>query len=244
MHEYSALPTKSKDLDYGDYGVVNVSPPVVPNPYLPSFRVFSYNTTGSSMDTNAKKRKKKKGSKRKHGHRRGDHGNKDSHCAREDYRNTWKCYLNETWYSDPESPSRSNKQWTPLGYAQVGLIILAVGRCAEGMAPQYYIPSLETANKTHHPRFKLEYLTFAPELLHPPSAITDSARGFQYPIPLQHLPRSLRNSSVTSSKYAPYRMPDLTIPSWVKLAHKLGDKEHTKLRKRFRKYIYMGGEEG
>jgi endopolyphosphatase len=125
LHEFSALPTKSKDLDYANYGVVNVSPPVVPNPYLPSFRVFSYNTTDASVDANAKGKKKKKGSKRKHRHRRGDHGNKDSHCRKEEYRNTWKCYLNETWYSDPESPSRSNKQWTPLGYAQVSLIIVS-----------------------------------------------------------------------------------------------------------------------
>ncbi|KAF9462658.1 Metallo-dependent phosphatase-like protein [Collybia nuda] len=223
LREYSALPTSSKELDFGDYGVVNVSPPVVPNPYLPSFRVFSYNTTSSGVGTSAKK---KKGSKRKHGHRRGDHGNKDSHCAKEEYKNTWKCYLNETWYSDPDSPSRSNTRWTPLGYAQ------------------FYIPSLETANKTHRPRFKLEYLTYVPELLHPPSTNADSIRGFQYPIPLEHLPRSLRNSNVTWSKYAPYRMADLTIPSWVGLAQKLGDSKDTKLRKRFRKYMYMGGEEG
>lgn len=108
--------------------MINVSQPVVPNPYLPTFRIFSYNTSEGSTDTDdgqsnedRKKKKKKKGTKRKHGHRRGDHGNKDHHCKEEPYRDSWKCHLNDTWYSDPDSPSRSNQQWTGLGYAQVWL---------------------------------------------------------------------------------------------------------------------------
>ena len=115
LKEYSALPTKPKDLDFRNYAIINVAPAVVPNPYLPGFRVFTYNiSAGDNV-----KMKKKKGSRRKHGHRRGDHGDKGSHCLKEIYRDTWKCHLNETWHSDPESPSRSNKQWSPLGYAQV-----------------------------------------------------------------------------------------------------------------------------
>lgn len=112
IQEFSALPTKPKELDYGNYAVVNVAPPVVPNPYLPSFRVFSYN---SSAGENART----KGKKRRHGHKRGDHGNKAAHCKLKENRDTWKCYLNESWYSDPKSPSRSNQLWSPLGYAQV-----------------------------------------------------------------------------------------------------------------------------
>jgi endopolyphosphatase len=116
LQEYSALPTKPKDIDFADYAIVNVAPSVVPNPYLPSFRVFAYNiSVGDNVDMKTKKGSKK----RKHGHRHGDHGDKVSYCRTEIYRDTWKCYLNESWYSDPESPSRSNKQWTPLGYAQV-----------------------------------------------------------------------------------------------------------------------------
>lgn len=113
LQEYSALPTKLKDLDFADYAVVNVAPSVVPNPYLPGFRVFAYNiSAGANGEMKTKKRK--------HGHRRGDHGDKESYCRREIYRDTWKCHLNESWHSDAESPSRSNKQWSPLGYAQVG----------------------------------------------------------------------------------------------------------------------------
>ena len=115
VDEFSALPTEAKGLDLANYAVINVGPSVVPNPYLPSFRVFSYNVSG-----NADVDMKKKRSKRRHGHRHGDHGDKASYCRREMYQDSWKCHLNETWHSDPESPSRSNKQWTPLGYAQVG----------------------------------------------------------------------------------------------------------------------------
>jgi endopolyphosphatase len=115
LQEYSTLPTKPKDLDFADYAIVNVAPSVVPNPYLPSFRVFAYNiTSGDKVDM-----KIKKGSKRKHGHRHGDGGDKGSYCRTEIYRDTWKCQLNESWNSSPDSPSRSNQQWTPLGYAQV-----------------------------------------------------------------------------------------------------------------------------
>jgi len=217
LHEFAALPTKPKDLDYAEYAVVNTAPPVVPNPYLPSFRVFAYNVTRPQA--------KATGKKRHHGHHRGNRGDKDVHCRQQEYQDTWKCFLNETWHSDKESPSRSNKLWTPLGYAQ------------------YYMPGLKGANETHEPKYKLEYMTFVPSLLHPPRT-ADGTDGFQYPIPLKRLPGSLRDSGVTDSKYAPYSMADLTIPSWVGLAQKLGDESNVKLRKRFRKYMYMGGEEG
>jgi len=155
--------------------------------------------------------------KRKHGHHRGNHGSKDAQCRKKEHQNTWKCFLNETWHSDPGSPSRSNKQWTPLGYAQ------------------YYLPRLESASKKHEPRYELEYVTFAPRLLHP-------SEGVERPIPLRQLPKALQSPAVeSSSKYAPYEMEDLTIPSWIELAHRLGSPKSKKLRKRFREYMYMGG---
>lgn len=113
LTEFAALPKESKNVSMDDYAVVNVSPPVVPNPYLPTFRIFTYNVTGGSDQVTSITKE------RHHGHRRGNHGNKDVHCKTEPYENSWKCHLNETWHSDPESPSRSNKLWTPLGYAQV-----------------------------------------------------------------------------------------------------------------------------
>jgi len=218
LQEYATLPRKPKDVDFADYAVVNVAPPVVPNPYLPGFRVYAYNISASD-DTEMMK--SILGKKRRHGHRRGDHGDKASYCRKEMYRESWKCSLNESWNSDPESPSRKNKKWTPLGYAQ------------------YYIPDLEKANETHAPHFKLEYLTFAATDLHPRPSGGHSS--IVYPMPLRLLPRSLRNANVTSSKYTPYGMGDLTIGSWIRLGQRLGDEKEKRVRKRYRRYMYMDG---
>ncbi|KAG5643953.1 hypothetical protein DXG03_009304 [Asterophora parasitica] len=239
LEEYSTIPTKAKDLDFAEYAVINVAPPVVPNPYLPSFRIFSYNVSG----TDGARRAPKTTGKRRHGHKRGEHGNREALCKLKKNRETWKCFLNETWYSDPGAPSRSNQQYTPLGYAQVCHARTDKVR-ALICRVQYYIPNRELtgANKTHRPRFKLEYLTFVPSMLHPDDQ--DATSEFHYPIPLQHLPRSLREPGVTKSRYAPYELVDLTIPSWVGLAQRLGDSTQRQLRRRFRKYMYMGGEEG
>ncbi|KAJ7180099.1 hypothetical protein C8R43DRAFT_971689, partial [Mycena crocata] len=130
--DFAAIP-KAKDINLDNYAVINVSPSVVPNPYLPSFRVFSYNVTGAAATSLGK---------RKHGHHRGDGKDKEAQCRLDAYRETWKCQLNESWHSDAEAPSRSNQLWTPLGYAQ------------------YYMPHLEEGNKSHTPSFKLEYVTY------------------------------------------------------------------------------------
>ncbi|KAJ7507820.1 endopolyphosphatase [Mycena galericulata] len=128
--DFAAMP-KAKNVNLDNYAVINVSPSVVPNPYLPSFRVFSYNVTGAATSLG-----------RKHGHPRGGGKDKEKQCKLDAYRETWRCQLNESWHSDPDAPSRSNQLWTPLGYAQ------------------YYIPHLEEGNKTHEPSFKLEYVTY------------------------------------------------------------------------------------
>lgn len=94
------------------------------------------------------------------------------------------------------------------------------------------------ANKTDNPKFKLEYLTYGLDALHPGDMKV--AARFGYPVPLKLLPKSLREGNVTSSKFAPYRMEDLTIASWVGLARRLGDPTREKLRKRFKQYMYMG----
>lgn len=111
--------------------------------------------------------------------------------------------------------------------------------------PQYYLPNMSGTEK-HPPKWKLEYLTFAPARLHPPAGAGagESLVKFDYPVPLKHLPRSLRNATVTKSKYAPYKMADLTVPSWATLARRLAKTKNEKLRRRFKKYMYMGaGEE-
>ncbi|TFK75900.1 endopolyphosphatase [Pluteus cervinus] len=222
LGEFSALPRANKNHTLDEYAVVNVSPPVVPNPYLPTFRIFSYNVTGFDGASGVTVQ----GKKRQHGHRRGNSGDKEVHCKTERYQDSWKCHLNETWHSDPKSPSRTNTLWSPLGYAQ------------------YYLPNLKDANEEQKPAYELEYMTFQPALLHPEAADGGSGEIFWYPIPLQQLPRSLRNSSVTESKFAPYAMADLTVGSWLELGRRLGDKTETALRKKFRKYMYLGGSEG
>jgi len=127
-----------------------------------------------------------------------------------------------------------------LGYAQVRDHIVPLIFSWLIIRYKYFIPDLASANATHPPKIKLEYLTFNPTALHPQNNHTD----FHYPVPLRNLPRSLRNSTITKSKYAPYRMSDLTIPSWIKLAQKLAKPKQKKLRKRFKKFMFMGGEEG
>lgn len=104
------------------------------------------------------------------------------------------------------------------------------------------------------PKWKLEYLTFEPSKLHPPNVTmltsgtataqggdtTGAKEGFVYPVPLKRLPRKLRAPGVKKSKYLPYKMADLTIPSWVRLVKRLGKKKNEKLRERFRRFMYMG----
>ncbi|CAL1700593.1 unnamed protein product [Somion occarium] len=214
--------SKVSNIDHDNYAVVNVAPSVVPNPYLPSFRIFSYNISGSPYVP---------GDLGVIVDGRGPRGSNAPRpdclddLARQNATFEKECHPSGHWNSSPNSPSRRNGLWSPLGFAQ------------------YYMPDLNaTTNKRKRPpKYKLEYLTFHPSLLHPPS---EGARsGFHYPLPLRNLPRSLRNSTVTKSKYAPYGMHDLTIPSWLKLARRLGKAKHKKLRARFRRYMYMGADE-
>ena len=73
-------------------------------------------------------------------------------------------------------------------------------------------------------------------MFHPKENQTD----FHYPVPLKRLPKVLRNNNTAATKYTPYGMKDLTISSWVQLAKDLCDPENKKLRKRFKKYMFMG----
>ena len=93
-------------------------------------------------------------------------------------------------------------------------------------------------NRTKKPKFKLEYLTHKLEALRPEDV--GRSKGFHYPVPLKQLPKSIQEGNATSSKFVPYRMEDLTIPSWVGLARRLGDPSRKKLRRRFKRYMYMG----
>ncbi|KAJ7068283.1 hypothetical protein C8F01DRAFT_1117593 [Mycena amicta] len=185
MEDFAAIP-KAKDINLDDYAVVSVAPSVVPNPYVPSFRVFSYNVTGAPSPGPRKDRK--------HGHHHGK-GNKTAQCLQAEYRETWKCQLNETWHSDPEAPSRTNQMWTPLGYAQ------------------YFMPQLEEANKTHTPEVKLEYVTFK-------AGAVEAGIGKWFPIPPKNVPGSGLKKRQTA-----YGLGALTIGEWAGLARRVGRKE-------------------
>jgi len=130
LDDFRAIPGISNTSQYDKYAIVNVSPSVVPNPYLPTFRIFSYNITGAdgSRASNGgdDRPKGKKGTKRKHGHHRdGNRGDKESECRKAPYQDSWKCRLNQPWHSDPEAASRTNTLWSPLGYAQVRIMCVA-----------------------------------------------------------------------------------------------------------------------
>lgn len=107
---------------------------------------------------------------------------------------------------------------------------------------QYYLPGLNTTETGKRPKYKLEYLTYEPCALHPPTSAGVDGVEFVYPVPLKELPGALRNGSVAKSGYAPYGLEDLTIGSWTRLAKRLGKAKHAKLRRRFRRYMYMGAE--
>lgn len=96
LKDFEDLPKAKRNSTYDDYAVVNVSPSVVPNPYLPSFRIFAYNTTGTPYAPALQP-----------GHTLCDE-------------DAGRCDVAKRWYANPESPSRTNRLWTPLGYAQVG----------------------------------------------------------------------------------------------------------------------------
>lgn len=218
--DFKDLPKTSK-IDHDEYTIVNAAPSVVANPYLPAFRIFSYNITGHNDERTRDdmELEKKKGSKRKHGHR---HGGKKKDCKKKENRDNWECRPQKPWHSSAKSPSRMNTLWSPLGYAQ------------------FYLPDLKTANKTHPPSWELEYVTYRLSALHPsPNASNAETAAFVHPIPPRLLPLELRNvTGMNTSELAPYDMEDLTIQSWLKLARRLV--KDKKLWKKFKKYMYLG----
>jgi endopolyphosphatase len=109
--------------------------------------------------------------------------------------------------------------------------------CADGGMKQYYLPDLAEASEKHMPKWELEYMTYALSVFE-----KNGSDGAPEVIPWENLPKSLRKGG--GAKFTPYSMDDLTIPSWIGLARRLGDGENRVLRRKFRKYMFMGhGEE-
>ncbi|KAI6003997.1 hypothetical protein EDD15DRAFT_2385097 [Pisolithus albus] len=221
--DFSRLPGPQDGMDYGNYAVVNVNPSVVPNPYVPTFRAYVYNVTGLPTGGG----REVGGSERYD--RVGFRGSPDHQGKPEGGAMKWEggpgrdelkaCGVDFDGRVPFGSPSRWNLLWTPLGYAQ------------------YWMPKVEEYDARDTPEYELEYLTFSLSRLHVGGRTSDA----QPLIPLENLPEELRDGGVDKSKYAPYGMDDLTIPSWVELARRIG-KDGGKVRKRFRKYMYVGGK--
>jgi hypothetical protein len=122
LRDFSELP---KHVDYGDYGVINVSPSVVPT-YFPSFRIFNYNASAEALqDALERKESRRQGETFRrpppHGHRKPDpEKSRIKQCKKPKYKNSWRCHFSkDDWHSDPEAPSRKNGLMSPLGFAQV-----------------------------------------------------------------------------------------------------------------------------
>ncbi|KAG6332302.1 hypothetical protein ID866_6786 [Astraeus odoratus] len=231
--DFSQLPDGKKEIDYGEYAVVNVNPSVVPNPYVPGFRVYAYNTTGlddvfvREADTDEYRRGGNVLPRKESPRRHGNAGGTAAKCESPDRGGPGGCSVGAGWQPDVGGPSVRNSLWTPLGYAQ------------------YWMPRLKEFDGTHEPEYELEYLTFSLSRLHPggEKGVAGQASDPQPPIPMANLPEALRDPKVKQSKYAPYGLDDLTIPSWLDLARRIGRGKEKKLRKRFRKYMYVGGDE-
>jgi endopolyphosphatase len=120
LKDFDHLSKAQDKLDYSGLAVANVAPSVVPNPYLPSFRIFAYNTTGTKYMAGLL------GETDTSSHRLGDFVDRDGLCNGAAGNASWKCRLNSPWYSSPHSPSRTNRLYTPIGFAQVSAFVTRV----------------------------------------------------------------------------------------------------------------------
>ncbi|CAE6392191.1 unnamed protein product [Rhizoctonia solani] len=199
--------SKQKKVDYDDYFIVNIGPSVIPE-YTPSIRVFTYNVTGADSDGSSPVAKV-------------DDEPLDSEemnaskidCRKKDNKNKKKCVFKKPRHANKRSPSRRNTLWSPTGYAQ------------------FYIPESSWTNVSRPPLYELEYVTYSLSNLRDANVTL---------IPQHLLPPELRGGSIETlakSNYAPFGLRDLTIPSWIKFARKLGQRK--KLWKRFRDVMFL-----
>lgn len=143
--------------------------------------------------------------KRKGGHRH--HKPKDD-CSLPENEDKPHCtFKHKPRYYSKTSPSRSNQPLTPLGYAQ------------------FYLPYVDQQTHTA-PEWSIEYTTFKIAHLLPNAS---SPEGPLPPVPLHLLPDySTDPDSYAADRFqhslkkiTPWKMKDLTIGAYVKLARKL-----------------------
>jgi endopolyphosphatase len=170
--------------------------------------------------------------KRPVGHR---HGKKKDDCSRPENEDKPHCsFKHKPRYYSKHSPSRSNKPLTPLGYAQ------------------FYLPDIDKQTDSA-PGWILEYTTFKLKNLLPGWMFNTTDQHTQpLPVPLHLLPNYNPSLSTTVKgkgkekdkleefvkslkPYTPWKMRDLTIPSYVHLARKLVAEK--KMWKKFTDYM-------
>ncbi|CAE6533008.1 unnamed protein product [Rhizoctonia solani] len=175
--------------------------------YTPSVRVFTYNITGIDSAEPSPIANVDRSLDSE------ELNTSKIDCTKKEHKNKKKCVFKKPRHANKRSPSRRNTLWSPTGYAQ------------------FYISESSWANKTHPPQYELEYATYSLSTLREANASI---------IPEHLLPPELRGESIerlTKSRFAPYGLCDLTIPSWVKFARKMGQKK--KLWKRFREAMFL-----
>jgi endopolyphosphatase len=186
--------------------------------------------------------------KRKTGHRhKKKKKKKKDDCSKPEHEDQPHCkFRRKERHFSPESPSRANTLFTPLGYTQ------------------FYLPGVD--DQTHSsPKWVIEYATYSPEgLLRGGRNGTDGDAQGRQPVPWHLLPGyheliereeagSLDSSGPSNNrklkgqdqddedpyakfkaglkKITPYHMEDLTIPSYAHFAKKLTSQK--RLWKRF-----------
>jgi endopolyphosphatase len=127
-------------------------------------------------------------------------------------------------HTSPRSPSRTNRFLSLLGYEQ------------------YYLDLVRAnayASPDRLPAFELEYSTYSPEkLVEVLLATTDSlVAGLEGSGSERVECLKQKHPHLT-----PYSMPDLTVGSWLTLAHRLGTE--SKLWEGFKERIYVSALKG
>lgn len=160
--------------------------------------------------------------KRRGGHR---HGRPKDDCSRPENEDKPHCaFANKPRYYNASSPSRRNGPLSALGYAQ------------------FYLPDVD--DQTIVPEWQIEYTTYKKSSLLPPNMTLFSQHPFvdqPPPIPYHMLPEwdtALQSGEADAEMdlkgkakrdkfrqalklITPWRMKDLTVPSYVRLARKL-----------------------
>ncbi|KAI5451729.1 Endopolyphosphatase, variant 2 [Naganishia albida] len=269
--DFDDMPKVSK-MKLEDYTVVNVSPSVIPT-YLPGVRVYSYNVTGLKLDDGffaeqmqghveqeGFQRSGMETEKRRTGHRHRKNKKKKKKkddCSKPEHEDQPHCkFRQKERHFSPESPSRSNTLFTPLGYAQ------------------FYLPDIDEQTKSA-PEWFIEYTTYTQDgLLRGGQNGTDGDVQGRQPVPwhllpgyrefIEHRAESTEDAANDTGlrgeaqgeqkgdkggedpytrfkaglkKITPYHLEDLTIPSYAHFAKKLTrDKQ---LWKRFSSAMYL-----